>query len=122
MRGYEVIFKFPMISFKIPLTSQFSWDPLHYFPYSSSPTLRIPHVFGIHGKVFSSHILVWQFHSARTIFHGTWPLTHIVNIPVFYLRLSLSVPLPLPRIKSYSSYSSVLGVFGVILRQNSKVY
>src|SRR5260370_37658400 len=27
MRGYEVIFKFPMISFKIPLESQFSWDP-----------------------------------------------------------------------------------------------
>src|SRR5260370_24581981 len=27
MRGYEVIFKFPMISFKIPLESQFSRDP-----------------------------------------------------------------------------------------------
>src|SRR5260370_30929914 len=27
MRGYEVIFKFPMISFKIPLESRFSRDP-----------------------------------------------------------------------------------------------
>src|SRR5260370_2560568 len=31
MRGYEVIFKFPMISFKIPLESRFSRDPFIIF-------------------------------------------------------------------------------------------
>src|SRR6266850_5621541 len=43
--------------------------PLHYFPYFSSPTLWIPPVFGIDGKVFSRTILAWQFHGARTILH-----------------------------------------------------
>src|SRR6266478_1758647 len=45
MGGNKVIFKFLMISFKTPLESRFSWDPLHHFPYSSSPTLWIPYVF-----------------------------------------------------------------------------
>src|SRR5260370_21087116 len=44
MGGNEVIFKFLMISFKTPLESRFSWDPLHHFPYFSSPTLWIPPV------------------------------------------------------------------------------
>src|SRR5260370_23543453 len=52
MGGNEVIFKFLMISFKTPLESQFSRDPLHHFPYFSSPTLWIPPMFGIDGKVF----------------------------------------------------------------------
>src|SRR5260370_28846486 len=42
MRGYEIIFKFLMISFKTPIESWFSRYPLHHFPYSSSPTLWIP--------------------------------------------------------------------------------
>src|SRR6266478_2029702 len=52
MRGYEVIFKFLMISFKTPIESQFSQDPLHHFPYFSSPTLWIPPVFGIMERYF----------------------------------------------------------------------
>src|SRR5260370_16548402 len=42
MREYKVIFKFLMILFKTSLESQFSQDPLHHFPYFSSPTLWIP--------------------------------------------------------------------------------
>src|SRR5260370_33687883 len=41
MMGYEVR-QFHMISFKTPLESQFSWDPLHHLPYFSSPTLWMP--------------------------------------------------------------------------------
>src|SRR6266478_1166776 len=52
----KVIFKFLMISFKTPLESQFSWVLLHHFPYFSSPTLWIPPMFGIDGKVFSRTI------------------------------------------------------------------
>src|SRR5260370_7713105 len=89
MRGYEVIFKFPMISFKIPLESQFSRDPLHYFPYSSSPTLWTPYVFSIYRKVFSSCIWAWWFHGARIIFHETrrhlpeHALCHLLSISLF---------------------------------------
>src|SRR5260370_29840941 len=72
MRGYEVIFKFLMISFKTPLESRFSWDPLHYFPYSSSPTLWILYIFGIYGKVF-------QAASGRGSFmaHGSFSTKHV---------------------------------------------
>src|SRR5260370_5396069 len=79
MRGYEVIFKFLMISYKTPLESRFSQDPLHCFPYSSSLTLCIPYVFGIYGKVFSRRILAWQFH-----FHGTWTIFHGICLPEQY--------------------------------------
>src|SRR5260370_42647717 len=102
MRGYEVIFKFLMISFKTPIESWFSWDPLHYFPYSSSPTLWTPYVFGIYGKVFSSCIHLGMVVSWRmdhlpqnmSAFTGTRPLTHIINIPALHLILPLSGPLP----------------------------
>src|SRR5260370_37778989 len=92
MRGYEVIFKFLMISFKTPLESWFSRDPLHYFPYSSFPTLWIPYVFGIYGKVFSSCIWAWQFHNARIMFHETrrhlpeHGLQHILSIYLYFIR------------------------------------
>src|SRR5260370_30929913 len=90
--GYEVIFKFPMIPFKIPLESQFSQDPLHCFLYSSSPALWIPYVFGIYGKVFSSCIWAWQFPGARIIFHETrrhlpeHGLYHILSISLLSTR------------------------------------
>src|SRR5260370_14982406 len=92
MRGYEVIFKFLMISFKTPLESRFSRDPLHHFPYSFSPTLWIPYVFGIYGKVFSSCIWAWQLRGARTIFHGKrrhlpeHGLQHILSIYPHFIR------------------------------------
>src|SRR5260370_19547570 len=92
MRGCEVIFKFPMVSCKIPLESWLSQDPLHYFPYSSSPTLWIPYVFGIDGKVFSSCIWAWYFHGARIIFHETrrhlpeHGLGHILSISLLSTR------------------------------------
>src|SRR5260370_41572806 len=96
MRGYEVVFKFLMISFKTPLESRFSWDPLHCFPYSSSPTLWIPYVFSIYGKVFSRHILAWQFHGSRTIFHGIrrhLPEQYQVNIIQLISKLYPNLPL-----------------------------
>src|SRR5260370_23165000 len=86
-----------------------------------------PHIWYLWKGIFKAHLGVavsWcadHFSWNTLAFTGTWPLTHIVNIPVFYPRLSLSGPLILPCINSYSSYSSVLGVLGVILRQNSKV-
>src|SRR5260370_27783376 len=92
MGGNEVIFKFLMISFKTPLESRFSWDPLHHFPYFSSPTLWIPPVFGIDGKVFLRTILAWQFHGARTIFHEQrrhlpeHGLQHILSIYLHFIR------------------------------------
>src|SRR6266850_4871439 len=96
MRGYEVIFKFLMISFKTPIESRFSRDPLHHFPYSSSPTLWIPYIFGIYGKVFQaasghgSFMAHGSFSQNMSAFTGTWPLTHIVNISAFHQRLPLS--------------------------------
>src|SRR6266478_4493364 len=95
MRGYEVTFNFLMISFKIPLKSWFSWDPLHYFPYSSSPTLWIPYIFGIYVKVFQaasghgSFMAHGSFSQNMSAFTGTWPLIHIVNISAFLQRLPL---------------------------------
>src|SRR5260370_28846109 len=103
MRGYEVIFKFLMISFKTPIESRFSQDPLHHFPYSSSPTLWIPYVFGIYGKVFPSCnldvVVTWctdHFPQTTSAFTGTWPPTHIVNISPLYPRLPPFRPFPLP--------------------------
>src|SRR5260370_20026500 len=42
MRGYEVIFKFPMISFKIPLESRFSRDPFIIFLIPPPPPYGYP--------------------------------------------------------------------------------
>src|SRR5260370_38118654 len=42
MRGYEVIFKFLMISFKTPIESRFSRDPLHYFLIPPPPPYGYP--------------------------------------------------------------------------------
>src|SRR5260370_30262148 len=98
MRGCKVIFKFLMISFRTTLESWFSWDPLHCFPYSSSPTLWIPYVFSINGKVFLSCIWVWQFHGAQTIFHGThqhlpeYSHQHILSISLSIIPTWTSPP------------------------------
>src|SRR6266850_4084765 len=89
MRGYE---EFLMISFKTPIESRFSQDPLHHFLYFSSPTLWLPPVLGIDGKVFSRTILAWQFHGARIIFHGQRRYfpdhghQHILSIYLHFIR------------------------------------
>src|SRR5260370_12430130 len=94
MRGYEVTFKLLVISFKIPLKSWFSQDPLHCFPYSSSPTLWIPHIFGIYGKVFSRRILAWQLCAARTVLHGQ--RRHLpIHAPQHIFSIYLQLPPPL---------------------------
>src|SRR5260370_7137067 len=110
MRGYEVIFKFLMISFKTPIESRFSQDPLHHFPYFSSSVLWIPYVFGIYGKVFSRTILACQFHGARTIFHEQrrhlpeHGLQHILSI---YLHLISDHPHFYPSPFHYSPSTTV---------------
>src|SRR5260370_40469305 len=112
-----------MISFKIPLESWFSQDPLHYFPYSSSPhlmdTLRIWYLWKGIFKLHLGVVVSWHtnhFPRNTSEFTGTRPLTHIINIPAFHPRLPLHGPLPLSRFKSYSSSSSILGVLGRVLR------
>src|SRR5260370_39920163 len=72
--------------------------------------------------IFKLHlgvVLSWRtdyFPRNTLTFTGTWPLTHIINIPAPHLILSLFGPLPLLRFKYYSNYSSILGVLGWVLR------
>src|SRR5260370_2560570 len=88
-------------------------------------TLRIWYLWKGICKLHLGVVVSWRadhFPGNTSAFTGTWPLTHIINIPAFHLILPLFGHLPLPRFKYYSSSSSILGVLGVILGQNSKVY
>src|SRR5260370_29699036 len=120
MRGYEVIsYDFIQDSNrKLVLTGPTSPFSLFLLPHLMD-TLRIWYLWK---GIFKLHLVVvvsWRtdhFPRNTSAFTGTRPLTHIINISAFHPRLPLSGPLPLPRFKSYSSYSSILGVLGRVLR------
>src|SRR5258708_27248935 len=84
--------------------------------------MNTPRIWYLWKGIFKMHLIVavlWradQFPRNTSAFTGTWPLTPIINIPAFHPRLPLSGPLPLLRFKYYSSYSSILGVLGRVLR------
>src|SRR5260370_3091946 len=106
MRGYEVILKFLMISCQSILKSQFSWGPLQYFSYFSSPpyygypTCLVPldryfqdisqhGYFKVHGPFSIKNISIYQ----NTI---------IIQYPCPLSETFLFWTIPLLRFKSYS--------------------
>src|SRR5260370_37939552 len=112
-----------MISFKTPIESRFSWDPLHHFPYSSSPhlmdTLRIWYLWKGIFKLHLGVVVTWRtdhFPRETSAFTGSWPPTHIVNISPLYLRSPPFGPFPLPRFKFYDSSTAILRDLEVVLR------
>src|SRR6266850_1317284 len=118
-RYIQVSYDFIQDSNRKPvLTGSPSPFPLFLLPHLMN-TLRLWYLWKGIFKLHLGVVVSWRadhFPRNTSAFTGTWPLTHIVNIPAFHLRLPLSGPLPLSRFKSYSSSSSILGVLGVILR------
>src|SRR5260370_42306358 len=92
--------------------------PLFLIPY----LIDTPRVWYLWKGIFKLHldvIVSWRtdhFPRNTSAFTGTQPRTHIINISAFHLILSLFGPLPLLCFKYYSSYSSILGVLGRVLR------
>src|SRR5260370_22235981 len=126
IRSYiQVSYDFIQDSIRKPvLTGPPSLFSLFLFPHLMD-TLRIWYLWKGIFKMHLGVVASWRVdHFSRNTlaFTATWTLTHIINIPAFHLILPLFGPLPLPRFKYYSSFSSILGVLGMILRQNSKVY
>src|SRR5260370_10161014 len=82
-------------------------------------TLRIWYLWKGIFKLHLDVVVSWRtdhFPRNTSAFTRTRPLTHIIIIPAFHLILPLFGPLPLPRFKYYSSYSSIMGVLGRVLR------
>src|SRR5260370_29502221 len=103
---------------KAVLTGPPSLFSLFLFPHLMD-TLRIWYLWKGIFKLHLGVVVSWRtnhFPRNTSAFTGTRPLTHIVNIPAFHPRLPPFGPLPLSRFKYYSSYSSILGVLGSVLR------
>src|SRR5258708_26828986 len=116
MRGYEVIsYDFIQDSIrKLVLMGPPSLFSLFILPHLMD-TLRIWYLWKGIFKLHLGVVVSWSadhFPRNTSAFTGTQPLTHIINIPAFHLILPLFGPLPLPRFKYYSSYSSILVVLG----------
>src|SRR5260370_22640490 len=120
IRSYiQVLYDFIQDSIrKLVLTGPPSLFSLFLLPHLMD-TLRIWYrwkgIFKLHLDV----VVSWRadhFLRNTSAFTRTWPLTHIINIPAFHLRLPLSQSLPLSHFKSYNSSSSILGVLGRVLR------
>src|SRR5260370_23873203 len=126
IRSYiQVSYDFIQDSNRKPvLTGSPSPFPLFLLPHLMD-NLRIWYLWKGIFKLHLGVVVTWRtdhFPWNTSAFTGTRPPIHIVNISPLYPRSPLFGPLPLPRFKYYSSSSSILGVLGMILRQNSKVY
>src|SRR5260370_4571574 len=122
IRSYiQVSYDFIQDSIRKPvLTGPPSLFSLFLLPHLMD-TLHIWYIWKGILKLHLGVVVSWStdhFSRNTSAFTGTWPLTHIINIPAFHVILLLLLfgPLPLSRFKYYSSYSSILGVLGRILR------
>src|SRR6266478_9268841 len=106
MRGYEVIFKFLMISFKTPIESRFSWDPFIIFLIPPPPPYGYPTYFVsmeryfqaasgrdssmAHGSFSTKHVSIYRNTASNTYYqYPCFPpeITPIWTSPPFTLQV-----------------------------------
>src|SRR5260370_19834615 len=122
MRGYEVIFKFLMISFKTPIESRFSWNPFTISLIPPPPPYGYPAClvpldryfqgasgrgsYVAHGPFSTNNVGIYRNMASNTYCQYISTLSEVTPIWTF----------PLPLFKFYDSSPSILCVLEVVLR------